>query len=357
MGALTTMYLQAADSGVDEIVDILNRKKGKGRANEGQRPQIRGASEGVSRISEVSKSKESSEYGSYNKKFSARPKGGSQEGDSMGRTGQRKNEEEYNPDYEMDEEERERIFRKLESEGQIEPEDLEYDVENKDYMRLVQRKEGEKAAGNHYDEAQNQLGRRKKTGKKGFQKPEVRPLYKAPQGPKGKKLGMKQTTTKTRPKTATVSQKGRKGGAQGLNHSPSKKHLRTGDQVAGANGSDEDLRAESEEYTPEMRDQISKEERRALEAKQGAESYDDDEEAIREEGYDYVQDPDQENAGDQHNIQEGEEEEAVPEGLDEEENMLYSILSKNIKHVRSTLRNLRENYVPDDEPKVIAPNI
>ena len=168
---------------MDEIVDVLNRpKKGYGGENDrhgsgGQQPPPGSQSDGVSRISEVSKSKESSEFDSIHKKFSSRQKaGGSHEDVKSSQKkkarsfdkqpeeyerydygyGQQGGHEGYDPAayegqrYEGEEEEEEEYDEEEYDEGQIDPDDLRYNVEDKDYMRLVQRGPGSKKLGENY---------------------------------------------------------------------------------------------------------------------------------------------------------------------------------------------------------------
>lgn len=166
-------------------MDILNRpKKGheyasdRERTSGGRQPPPGSQSDGVSRISEVSKSKESSEYESYNKKFSSQQKHLANEErasqQKKGRSFEKQGEDYERYDYgygeqpgegeygheEYEEEQREETG---EVEGQIDPEDLRYDVEEKDYMRLVQRGSGTKQKAQEqyqreqYEEQRNYL--------------------------------------------------------------------------------------------------------------------------------------------------------------------------------------------------------
>ena len=153
----------------------------------------------------------------------------------------------------------------------------------------------------------------------------IRPLNKAAYGreqgyPTKQARPVKKQGKRLRPKTAGNYEQRRAAEEEGtaLHHSESKRHLQTIDEMNRAKIAMQG-QADDEEGIPEEDEE---------EQAQGSEEYD-------------------ENAGDHHNIQEAQEE-------FQDENMLYSILSKNIKHVRSNLENLRSSYLPDDEPKVLA---
>lgn len=174
------------------------------------------------------------------------------------------------------------------------------------------------------------MSQKRQTGKSktSSKKAQLRPLHQTPYGqeqaqpikPKKSVKIMKKQGKLTRPKTAGARQQRRVEEVEEheLHHSGSKKHLETIDEMtSGKHGMEHEEEHEEEEGQPE-------------------------------EGYEQPQGSQYgENAGDQHNIP------GMEGDVDMmDENMLYSILSKNIKHVRANLENLRSSYLPDDEPKV-----
>ena len=342
-----------------------------------------GRSENVSRISEVSKSKESSEYDRNYRNVSNRPQRGIGAMSSATKSSKKRSqshednnrdvpyyeddegEEEDNAepwDYNNELEEQERIYRKLqgdaqflagdqeeeeeeEGEGvphysskqqpmghqrhieeQVQEEDYEqaegYDDEMERKINMMQSK------GVEYQSSNQKAKRQKKKGKKKNQNQLYAPgLYpkeqvtNTEQQVQHRKSGKSEVKAriKGRPKTAQTRPK-----TAGLFHSKSKKNLETAEELQESQATDQYQGDHEEEVIAQMQEQEANQEQYAdEEGKEIPDSY-------------------QERDGEMQNIPIS------------EEDLIHQVLTENIKNVRENLKGMRENLVPDDEPSVIS---